>query len=426
MKKLSVFIAMMCAVLVLTACGSGGNSSANDNEVVVWFHTSLETPEGEAMQNTIDRFNEAYEGEYVATAEFVPRSGSGGGYEDKVNAALTTGTLPDVLTLDGPNTAAYAESGIIAPVDEYLTNKDDLLPSIIEQGTYDDQMYAVGFSESGVGIFYNKQMFEEAGVDLDSLPTVDEPWDWNQFLELNETLHNEFDKPVIDMGFDDKSEWLMYAFTPFLWSQGGDVVSEDGTTAEGILNDENSVKAITFIQDMVKNGYSTITPVDKGFHTGEYAMKFGGSWTIAELEEYPDIEYGVMPYPTSPDTGELVSPSGSWQYAMSASSEKQEAAGALIDFMVSTESLSEMSLANSVLPASYSAIDEITDQVSDEMNVLIEQNAASAQARPLLPSYPQVSRIFQDTISDATYYEENSDIQALLDDKAAQIQSVLD
>ncbi|WP_447394780.1 hypothetical protein, partial [Shigella flexneri] len=105
---------------------------------------------------------------------------------------------------------------------------------------------------------------------------------------------------------------------------------------------------------------------------------------------------------------------------------KQEAAGALIDFMVSTESLSEMSLANSVLPASYSAIDEITDEVSDEMNVLIEQNAASAQARPLLPNYPQVSRIFQDTISDTTYYEENSDIQALLDDKAAQIQSALD
>ena len=49
--------------------------------------------------------------------KFIPRSGSGGGYEDKVNAALNSGSLPDVLTLDGPNTAAYAHSKIIQPID---------------------------------------------------------------------------------------------------------------------------------------------------------------------------------------------------------------------------------------------------------------------------------------------------------------------
>ncbi|SES17038.1 fructooligosaccharide transport system substrate-binding protein [Gracilibacillus ureilyticus] len=426
MKKVMFLTGLLFMAIIVTACGGGNSSSgAGDNEVSLWVHTSDETPEGEAMQNIIDRFNEENEGTYSAKIEFIPRSGAGGGYEDKINAALTTDSLPDVLTLDGPNTAAYAEAGIIAPIDDYITNKDDLLPSIIQQGTYEDQLYAVGYSESGVGVFYNKQMLEEAGIDLSTLPTVEEPWDWNQFMELSETLVNTYDTAAIDMGLDDKSEWLMYAFSPFLWSQGGNIVSEDGTTAEGYFNDENSVKAFSFIQEMVKEGYTTITPVEKGFHTGEYAMKFGGSWTIAELEDYPDVEYGVMPYPTSPDTNELVSPSGSWQYAMAASTEKQEAAGALIDFMTSTESLTEITLANSVLPAAHSVVEEVQDKVSPEMNVLIQQNQKSAHARPVLPNYPQVSRVFQQTVSDVAYYEENSDVQKLLDEKTGQMEKAL-
>ncbi|WP_077622429.1 ABC transporter substrate-binding protein [Sediminibacillus massiliensis] len=425
MKGFTFLVICTLAALVLSACSGETSSGSSNNEVDIWVHMSNETAEGEAIQNIIDRFNQEYEGEYKANVEFITRSGSGGGYEDKVNAALTTDSLPDVLTLDGPNTAAYAKSGVIAPIDDYISNKDDFLPSIIQQGTYEDKLYAIGYSESSVGIYYNKQMLEEAGVDLSTLPTVESPWDWNQFMELCETLENHYNAPAINVGLDDKSEWLMYAFAPFLWSQGGNIVSEDGTTATGVFNDENSVETFNFIQDMVEKGYTTIDPVEKGFHTGEYPMKMSGSWTIQELEEYPDVEYGIMPYPTSPDTNELVSPSGSWQFAMSGTTEKQEAAGALIDFMTSTESLTEITLANSVLPAASSVIEEVQDEVSPQMNVLINQNSNSAKARPVLPEYPQISRIFQQTVSDAAYYEENENIQELLDDKATQMDKAL-
>ncbi|MDP4552626.1 ABC transporter substrate-binding protein [Alkalihalobacillus macyae] len=426
MKKLNLLVFSLCMAVVITACSGEEASSGNKNEVSMWVHTSNETAEGKEMQSLIDQFNEENEEGYKAIIEFIPRSGSGGGYEDKINAALTTGTLPDVLTLDGPNTAAYAEAGMIAPIGDYISNKDDLLPSIIQQGTYNDDLYAVGYSESGVGIFYNKEMLEDAGVDLATLPTVEEPWDWNELMDLNETLMKEYDQPAIDMGLKDQSEWLMYAFTPFLWSQGGSIVSEDGTKATGYFNDENSVKTMSFIQEMVEKGYTTKTPVEKGFQTGKYPMMMTGSWTIAEMKtSYPDVDYGVMPYPTSPDTNELVSPSGSWQYAMSATTDKEEAAGALIDFLTQTAALTKISLSNSVLPAATSVIEEIRGEVSPQMQVLIDQNAKSAHARPVLPGYPKVSRTFQETISDVTYFEENQDIQKLLDTKSLQIDKAL-
>ena len=426
MRKLLLLMVCAFAGFVLTACSEEETSGEGPNEVSLWVHTSKETAEGKAMQNIIDRFNEKNEKGYKASIEFIPRSGSGGGYEDKINAALTTDTLPDVLTLDGPNTAAYAKSKIIAPIGDYISNKDDLLPSIIRQGTYQGKMYAVGYSESSVGIFYNKKMLKDAGVDLSTLPTVDEPWDWNQFMELCDKLVKEYDQPAVDMGLDDKSEWLMYAYSPFVWSNGGQIVSDDKTHATGVFNEEKNVETMNFIQDMVEKGYTTKTPVEKAFQTGKYPMKFTGSWTIAEMEDsYPDVEYGVMPYPTSPETNELVSPSGSWQYAMSSTTEKKDAAGALIDFMTSTESLTEISLANSVLPAAKSVIDNVEDKVSPQMNVLIQQNAKSAHARPVLPEYPKVSRTFQQTISDLTYFEENSNIQTLLDAKTEEIDKAL-
>lgn len=106
MKKRMLAIA---AILALTAgglagCGSKEKSSGSSDpgEIKIWVQFSDETPEGKAWAEIVNNFNDEYEGEYKAVTEYIPRSGSGGGYEDKVNAAITTNTLPDVITLDGP------------------------------------------------------------------------------------------------------------------------------------------------------------------------------------------------------------------------------------------------------------------------------------------------------------------------------------
>ena len=428
-KKTTVAITLLSA-LALTGCGNSSSNTAKDTgdekTVTLWVQYSEESAEGQVMSQSIKDFNESNGKGYTAKVEYIPRSGSGGGYEDKVNAAVTTNTLPDLLTLDGPNTAAYAKSGIIAPIDDYVTNKDDLLPSIIEEGTYDGKLYSLGYSESGVGIFYNKKMLEEAGVDLTTLPTVDNPWTYEQYNELFETLTKKYNKPAIDVGFDDHSEWLMYAFTPFVWSSGGDVVSGDGKTASGTFDNAGSVEAFTFIQGLIKNGYSTITPEKNGFQTGVYPLKMTGSWTMQEMDsQYTDIEYGVLPLPMSPTTKKLVSPTGSWAYGMSATTTKKEAAGALIDFLGSEQEVYDMSVGNSVLPSRKSTSDRLASEVSEQMKVLLEQNAKTGHARPVLVNYPQVSRIVQDTVTEVTYVDQNADVKALLEQKAKEIDSFL-
>lgn len=425
MKNIKRVIATVL-VAVFTLGNLGVVSAQDDNVINLWVQYSEESAEGQVMVNSAKEFNETNEEGYVVEVNYVPRSGSGGGYEDVINAALTTNTMPDVFTLDGPNLAAYANSGMLQPIDDYVSNKEDILPSIIDQGTFDGQLYAAGYSESGVGIYYNLDMLEDAGVDLSTLPTVSEPWDWNQFNELLETLYAHYNKPVLNMGFDDQSEWLLYAFAPYIWSAGGEITNEEGTEAIGVFDSAENTSAFEFIQSLVENGYSTITPVEYGFHTGEYALYMSGSWTMQQLEsEYQDINYGVMPYPVSPETKELVSPTGSWAYGMSTTTDNPEAAGALIDFLMSEEQLYNMSMGNSVLPARQSVADRMMEEVSEPMQVLIEQNTTSGKARPKLINYPLVSRTFQQTVTESTYFEQNPDVKSLLERKAQEIQSYL-
>ena len=427
-------ILSMVALGLLAGC-SGGSSSktskeaASKDDVKVWVQFSDETAEGKAWEQVVQNFNKKYKGKYKVVTEYIPRSGSGGGYEDKVNAAITTNSLPDVITLDGPNTAAYAKSKVITPLDDYLkdNNMGDVLDSIKQQGTYDGKFYAFGYSESNVGIYYNKKMFKEAGIDESSLPTLKKPWTWDEFKAVSKKLKDHFKEAAIDFRLNSNDEMLPYAYMPLIWSNGGSVVNEDGTKAEGYFNSKESTQAVQFIQDLVKEGYTTVSPVEKGFETGQYPMVLSGSWTIADLQtNYKDIDFGILPYPVSNKTKKLVSPSGSWQLAVTTKSNKKDAAAEFVKFATNTESSEILSLGNSVLPIRKSTIENIKDKVSEPMRFLMEQNAATAHARPVVVAYPQVSRSFQQAMQDISYYEENPDVQKVLDSRAKEMQTAID
>lgn len=112
-------------------------------------------------------------------------------------------------------------------------------------------------------------------------------------------------------------------YMPLIWSNGGSVVNSKGTKAAATFNSKESVEAVQFDQDLVKDGYTTVSPVEKGFETGEYPMVLSGSWTIADLQtNYKDIDFGILPYPVSDKR--RTSPSGSWQLAVTTKSDKKK------------------------------------------------------------------------------------------------------
>ena len=98
--------------------GNAEGFDEGETLVTMWVHTIEDTPEGEAYKQSVQRFNENFNGKYYADVEFIPRNDSGGGYSDKINASVMSGDLPDVITIDGPNVSAYAANNIIQPLAE--------------------------------------------------------------------------------------------------------------------------------------------------------------------------------------------------------------------------------------------------------------------------------------------------------------------
>jgi len=398
-----------------TTGGANGNGPV---ELKMWVHVTDDTDEGKSYAERAAAFNEAHD-DIKVTVEFIPRDGGGSGYEDKINTALTTNQLPDVITLDGPNTAAYVDAGIIAPIDEYISkeSRDDYLPSIIQQGTVDGKLYALGAMESSVALFYNKDILAKYNIEPG---TLENPWTWDDLFTAAKTITEGEGYPALDMRFNDIGEWYIYAFAPFIWSNGGKIIGEDGLTAEGIFNSPEAVEALTFFKKLVDAGVVSVTPEENNFELGKSALYLNGPWAIPTLENsYPDINFEAMPYPVSPKTKELHVPTGSWQYAVTAQSKHPAEAAKLVEWMTNTESVVSITKAIGMPPARKSAVEFLPEYQEGARKVLLDQLAKGGHARPLSVIYPMISRNFQEAVEAVLY---GDDPQTVLDEKVQVIE----
>ena len=109
----------------------------------------------------------------------------------------------------------------------------------------------------------------------------------------------EKDGYPLDMTFP-VGEASIYYYAPFVWSNGGDLVSADGLQAEGNFNSEQMAETMGFFKTVVDQGYMAKAPIEHLFESGRAAFKFDGAWEVNTVyQNYPDIELGVAPYVVS-------------------------------------------------------------------------------------------------------------------------------
>lgn len=123
MKKLPIFLtalSILTSTVSLTGCsktvkpGDVQGYDEGEQYISMWVHTIEDTPEGEAYKESVERFNEKYDGTYFADIEFIPRNDSGGGYSDKINASVMSEISPmsspwtDPISLLMQQTASFS------------------------------------------------------------------------------------------------------------------------------------------------------------------------------------------------------------------------------------------------------------------------------------------------------------------------------
>lgn len=258
----------------------------------------------------------------------------------------------------------------------------------------------LGVMESSVGLYYNKDILEEAGIEV---PDADHPWTQTEFMDILKKLKPLMDEKKgypIDMTFP-VGESSIYYYAPFIWANGGDLVSEDGLTVDGYFNSEKNVEVMNYFHQIVENKYMSEAPIENLFESGRAAFKFDGAWEVNTIyENYPDVNLGVAPYVVGDDwDGERYTPTGSWAFAASSETDNIEGATELVKWMSGVESGVRIWNEAKSLPSTYKAFEQIdVFQTDENYKALYEQLSKYGHPRPKTPVYPQVSTSFQQAL----------------------------
>ena len=404
-------LAMSMAIVMAVSAGITGCSSQNQKESIGAETEVTEAAEGEkeltmwyqenatmipAFNQRVEDFNKEYEGKYHLTIEYIPR-GSSYAYEDKVNSAAAAGILPDLLSLDGPNLSNYAANGIIIPITSYISEESraDMLPSVVLQNTWKNDMYAVSFNEAVSLFYYNKDVFEEHGFripqGIDDAYTLDEVYEMAKEVSTPEMVGIKI--------IMNKGEGLIYGLSPLFESAGAPLVSEDGTKAEGYINSKASIEVANTLQKFFTEKLANIDPTPTEFQDRKAAMWIAGNVNqVVQFEDFPELNWGAT---YLPKTGKsVVSNCGSWTLGISKDCKDPEAAYVALDFMTNSDSTRLYGEVGGYPPARKSAYENNSQWDEYPYNLAKEQLFEVAIPRPKTPVYTVLTSKFAEAMLD--------------------------
>ena len=290
-KVMAVALSMACAATMLSATAVTA-SAADKKEVVTWDYFETDAQK-EMIQSLMDGFN-ASQDEYEATHVYVPFSD----YEKQLTLGIASGELPDLVILDGCSMASFIQLGLFGDISDADINWDEYIEGPLESTMMDGKHYGIPFATNCTALYYNKDMFDAAGIDY-----PDENTTWDEFHEMAKALTKDgvygFGNAATntDEGTFQCLQWLY--------------------TAGGSYTDiEDGVDAYKLMQEMIEDGSWTKecvnwtqSDVNNNFMAGNLAMQQNGPWQIPGIEaNAPDLNYGVTVLPKKDaDSGQATS-----------------------------------------------------------------------------------------------------------------------
>ena len=288
---MAVGLSMACAATMLSATAVTA-SAADKKEVVIWDYFETDAQK-EMIQSLMDGFN-ASQDEYEATHVYVPFSD----YEKQLTLGIASGELPDLVILDGCSMASFIQLGLFGDISDADINWDEYIEGPLESTMMDGKHYGIPFATNCTALYYNKDMFDAAGIDY-----PDENTTWDEFHEMAKALTKDgvygFGNAATntDEGTFQCLQWLY--------------------TAGGSYTDiEDGVDAYKLMQEMIEDGSWTKecvnwtqSDVNNNFMAGNLAMQQNGPWQIPGIEaNAPDLNYGVTVLPKKDaDSGQATS-----------------------------------------------------------------------------------------------------------------------
>ncbi|GIG29957.1 extracellular solute-binding protein [Cellulomonas marina] len=322
-----------------SSAGAGGGTSSGDGSLQVLIGSS-----GDAETDAVDAAVAAWSEESGVEAEVTVASD----LAQELSQGFASGSPADVFYVSADAFQGYAANGSLLPYGDQLSAVDDFYPSLVEQFTYEDQLYCAPKDFSTLALIIDTDDWAAAGLTDADIPT-----DWDGLTSVAQRLTTD---GRVGLGFSGE-----YARVgAFLAQAGGQMVSDDGTTAE--VDSPENVEGLTYVQGLLQSG-SAAYAADLGtgwggeaFGTDKAAMTIEGNWISGAMaNDYPDVAWTAVPLPAGPGGQGTLQFTNCWGIA--ADSANQEAAIDLVDHLTAADQQLAFSEAFGVMPAVQSAAD---------------------------------------------------------------------
>jgi multiple sugar transport system substrate-binding protein len=340
MRKNRLIVLMLALLLVFSISAV----AAQDPTVIRVWTGSSSPVENEFKEAQVAAFEEANP-DVDVELQILPS------YDDQLQAAFASGDYPEVFTVNQFNFATQVDSGVIANGNDMIENLDDFYPSLLAPFSVDGQVYCAPKDFSTLALFYNKDLFDAAGV---AYPTAE--WTWEDLTNAAQTL-TLGDTVGISIA-PDRNRWMA-----FLYANGGAAFDADGNV---VINSPEAVASLEYYASFQEAGTgNTPSNLDAGwngeaFGRGNAAMTVEGNWGIGYLQEtFPDLNWGVAELPTAP-SGEksTLAFTECWAVGANAEGATADAAWRLVNFFTNEAGATSVAEAGfGVMPARQSVGD---------------------------------------------------------------------
>jgi multiple sugar transport system substrate-binding protein len=341
MKKRSLAVSVVMGLMALglvacggsksassesTASGSGEQGASSDElSVAIW-----DTNQEPGIKEILDDFTKETG---IKTKISVVKWNE---YWTMLEAGAQGGSLPDVFWMHSNESERYMSNDMLLDLTDKIKASDKIKVEnypgdIWGLYTYNDHYYAVPKDVDTIAIWYNKKLFDEAGVPY---PTSDWTWD-----DLTETARKLTKSDGSQYGLAVKMDNNQAGYYNLIYDKGGYVISDDKKKSG--WDDPKTIEGMNILDTWIKEGLmpSAETMSENGeevlFQSGKVAMVPQGSWMIASYKanEYTAQNADIVELPKDAKTGKRVSLYNGLGWAAAKNGKHTEEAWKLIEYL---------------------------------------------------------------------------------------------
>lgn len=406
---LKVFL-LFISMLVIIGCSNTNNESkseegtdsSNDDVVEIDVLHIYSGKTGEAFNEVLDRYHDSQD-KVKINPIFV--KGSYDGVVEKLQSLAATDNLPNVVTSGFTYTSYMLENMPVVPVDKFIEEENydlnDYFPKMIDLARSDDgTIHGLPFAVSTPVVYYNKDIFEEAGLNPEEA--------LKSFDSVREAAQNiateEVDGVYYQYGIT--GNWLLQGM---IESAGGQMIADDGKSVG--FDDQVGIDALQYWTDLV-NTDKTMPNIDKeqsvqSFITGNLGVLVSTPAILTNLQSQSDFNVGMAPFPSDEKGSRKVPAGGNNLFIFEGTDEEQKASWDFLKFATSPEATAIIAEGMGYMAVRQSAVED-ENLLGNYYNENPESYVPYEQVGDMVPwhNFPgkggtQIYKILQDNVEAA-------------------------